>query len=45
MDYEGWSLDRHTLDIRFKDEAVMVNQQEQEVNSWKIFPLSPPPQV
>ena len=45
MKYQGWSLDCHTLDIRFKDEAVMINQQEQEVNSWKIYPLSPPPQV
>ena len=41
MNYQGWSLDDHTLDIHFKDEAVVINQPEQEVNSWKIYPLSP----
>ena len=45
MNYREWSLDDYTLDIRFEDEAVMINQQEQEVDSWKIYPLSPPPQV
>ena len=45
MNYQEWSLDDHTLDIRFEDKAVMINQQEEEVDSWKIYPLSPPPQV
>ena len=45
MNYQEWSLDDYTLDIRFEDEAVMINQQEEEVDSWKIYPLSPPPQV
>ena len=31
------SLDNHTLDNRFEDEAVMINQQEQEVYSWKFI--------
>ena len=31
------SLDNHTLDIRFEDEAVVINQQEQEVYSWKFI--------
>ena len=45
MEYQEWMLDDHTLDIRFKDEAVVIDQQEQEVDSWKIFPLSRPVQV
>ena len=45
MKYLEWILDDHTLDIRFEDEAVVINQQEQEVDSWRIFPLSHPAQV
>ena len=45
MKYQEWMLDDHNLDIRFEDEAVVINQQEQEVDSWRIFPLSSPPQV
>ena len=45
MKYQEWMLDDHDLDVRFEDEAVVINQQEQEVDSWRIFPLSSPPQV
>ena len=45
MEYQEWMLDDHTLDIRFKDKAVVINQKEQVVDSWRIFPLSSPPEV
>ena len=45
MNYQEWMLDDHNLDICFEDEAVVINQQEQKVDSWRIFPLSSPPQV
>lgn len=45
MKHQEWSLDDYHLDIRFEDEAVVINQQEEEVDSWRIVPLSSPPQV
>ena len=41
--YEKWSADRTTLEIRFEDDpspVIELDQQEQEVGQWKILPLS-----
>ena len=46
--YEKWSVDRTTLEIRFEDDpspVIELDQQEQEVGPWTILPLAPPPQV
>ena len=46
--YEKWSADRTTLEIRFDDDPspiIELDQQEQEVGPWKILPLSSLPQV
>ena len=46
--YEKWSADRTTLEIRFDDDpspVIELDQQEQEVGSWKILPLSSVSQV
>ena len=46
--YEKWSTDRTTLEIRFDDDPspiIELDQQEQEVGPWKILPLSSLPQV
>ena len=46
--YEKWSADRTTLEILFDDDpspVIELDQQEQEVGSWTILPLAPPPQV
>ena len=46
--YEKWSADRTTLEIRFEDDpspTIELDQQEQEIGSWKILPLSTLPQV
>ena len=41
--YEKWSADRTTLEILFDDDpspVIELDQQEQEVDQWKILPLS-----
>ena len=47
-EYEKWSADNTTLDI-FIDEdpnpIIELDQQDQEVGSWKVLPLSCPPKV
>ena len=47
--YEKWSADRTTLEIRFDDDnpspVIELDQQEQEVGQWKILPLSSLSQV
>ena len=46
--YKKWSADRTTLEIRFDDDpspVIELDQQEQEVGSWKILPLSSVSQV
>ena len=46
--YGKWSADTTTLEIRFDDDpspVIELDQQEQEVGSWKILPLSSVPQV
>ena len=46
--YEKWSADRTTLEIHFEDDpspTIELDQQEQEISSWKILPLSTLPQV
>ena len=46
--YEKWSADRTTLEIRFDDNpspVIELDQQEQEVGQWKILPLSSLSQV
>ena len=40
--YGKWSADTTTLEIRFDDDpspVIELDQQEQEVGSWKILPL------
>ena len=46
--YEKWSADRTTLEIRFEDDpspVIELDQQEQEVGPWTILPLSSLSQV
>ena len=46
--YGKWSADTTTLEIRFDNDpspVIELDQQEQEVGSWKILPLSSVPQV
>ena len=46
--YEKWSVDRTTLEIRFEDDpspVIELDQQEQEVGPWSILPLSSLSQV
>ena len=46
--YEKWSADTTTLEIRCDDDpspVIELDQQEQEVGPWSILPLAPPPQV
>ena len=41
--YQKWSVDCNTLEICLDDDpspVVELDQQEQEVGSWKILPLS-----
>ena len=44
--YEKWSADSTTLEMcRFNGDpspVIELDQQEQEVGSWKILPLAPP---
>ena len=42
--YEKWNADSTTLEMCFNDDPspVVLDQQEQEVGSWKILPLAPP---
>ena len=43
--YEKWSADRTTLEISFDGSSIELDQQEQEVGSWSILPLTQPPKV
>ena len=46
--YEKWSLDCTKLPLCCEDDpspAIELDQQEQEVGPWTIFPLAPPPKV
>ena len=46
--YEKWTADATTLEIFIEDDPnpiIELDQQEQEVGSWKILPLSSPSKV
>ena len=46
--YEKWTADATTLEILIEDDPspiIELDQQEQEVGSWKILPLSSPSKV
>ena len=43
--YQGWSKENNSLEVRFNDSAIQLDQEEQEVGSWKILPLVTPPRV
>ena len=44
-EYQGWSKENNSLEVRFNDCAIQLDQEEQEVGSWKILPLVTPPKV
>ena len=47
-EYEKWSADTTTLEIFIEKDPnpiIELDQEEQEVGSWKILPLSCPPKV
>ena len=40
-EYQGWSKDSHTLRVCFNGKTtLLLDQQEEVVDSWKILPLS-----
>ena len=46
--YEKWTADATTLEIFIEGDPnpiIELDQQEQEVGSWKILPLSSPSKV
>ena len=45
MKYQGWSLESYSFEVIFSDDAIELDQQEEEVDHWKIVPLIPPPKV
>ena len=43
--YQGWSLESYGFEVIFSDAAIELDQQEEEVDPWKIVPLVSPSKV
>ena len=45
-EYQGWSKDNTSLKLCFNSNTtIQLNQEEQKVDSWRIRPVTLPPQV
>ena len=47
-EYVKWSKDSVTIEVCIDDDSspvIILDQREQEVDQWKIRPISSPPQV